>query len=56
MKAHGEVSLLGIELLQLGANDSDVLDVMAITATLPSTRSVDRFGLAGRKRGERGGC
>ena len=26
MKAHGEVRLLGIELLQFGANDSDVLD------------------------------
>jgi hypothetical protein len=26
MKAHGEVCLLGIELLQFGANDSDVLD------------------------------
>ena len=26
MKAHGEVCLLDIELLQFGANDSDVLD------------------------------
>ena len=28
--------------------------VTAITATLPSTPSVDRFGRVGRKRGERG--